>query len=179
MTSTRVSFLSQSQPEKSIDIIVDEDLGQLTPFQDFLVSEFRQYKALSLSDSAQNFVAPNEGLQAKNPGVHNLFGRDRVFDRPHSLLSYIVDENVCHVHVDSSGCLWDPTTPQWSCTSHESIVYSAFIDTTGNYTFVIHDMLLAEGEEEYDAHDFYSFDDVKWYVNNAIYHRRSITGARR
>ncbi|MDD9228990.1 hypothetical protein PVL97_04900 [Aeromonas hydrophila] len=167
-----------SNPASSLNVrvIVEPDiqLEDGTPqrvYQDYVVAEFCEYKRLSLNSSYSNFVAKNEGLQAKEPSEHNQFGRDRVFDHPHRLLPQIINENVAHVHYDSSG-VWPLERPQWSCTSHESIVYSAFKEG-GGYCFVIHDLLLDnDADPDFDAHNQYSFDDLKYYVANAEYHRK-------
>lgn len=151
------------------DLLEDEDSPQ-RKFQDYVVAEFLEYKKLSLTSSIQNFVAKNEGLQAKEVSAHNQFGRDRVFDHPHKLLAKIIHENVAHVHYDSEGA-WPIDRVQWSCTSHESVVYSAFQEI-GGYCFVIHELLLDLNQDpSFNAHDNYSFDDLDYYVKNAKYFR--------
>ncbi|WP_325890990.1 hypothetical protein [Grimontia sp. NTOU-MAR1] len=157
----------------NVKIIVDEDLDPLTPFQQFVVDEFKHYKQLSLTENPNNFIAPNEGIQAKRPSIHNLYGRDRVFDYPTKWAARIVKENLTHVHFDSEE-QWDKNEPQWECTSKEAVVYSGFLMPDGTYHFVIHDLLLATDEEDFDAHDYYQEEDLKYYLDNSEYHRKKI-----
>ncbi|MFQ2510620.1 hypothetical protein [Aeromonas caviae] len=159
----------------SVRVIVDPDIqfdsgSHHRAVQDDVVAEFCEYKRLSLTMSYDNFVAKNEGLQAKEPSIHSQFGRDRVFDHPQDLLPGIIDENIAHVHYDGDAT-WSPDKPQWSCTSHESVVYSAFRERDG-FCFVIHDLLLDHDEDpDFDAHNHYSYKDLEYYVANAEYHR--------
>jgi hypothetical protein len=159
----------------SVRVIVDPDIqfedgSHKRAVQDYVVSEFCEYKRLSLTLSYDNFVAKNEGLQMKELSIHSQFGRDRVFDYPPKLLPSIIDENIVHVHYDGDAT-WSPEQPQWYCTSHESVVYSAFKEGDG-YCFVIHDLLLDHDEDpNFNAHNSYSFDDLEYYVENAKYHR--------
>ncbi|MGE6101072.1 type II toxin-antitoxin system YafO family toxin [Aeromonas salmonicida] len=161
----------------SVRAIVEPDIqfeegSSKRAVQDYVVAEFCEYKRLSLTMSYNNFVAKNEGLQAKEPSIHSQFGRDRVFDHPQALLPSIIDENIAHVHYDGDAP-WSPEKPQWYCTSHESVVYSAFLEGDG-YCFVIHDLLLNhDGDPDFDAHNYYSFKDLEYYVANAEYHREN------
>lgn len=158
-----------------VRVVVDPDIQfeegtQKRAVQDYVVAEFCEYKRLSLTMSYDNFVAKNEGLQAKEPTIHAQFGRDRVFDKPEKLLPGIIDENIAHVHYDGD-VTWSLEKPQWYCTSHESVVYSAFKEEDG-YCFVIHDLLLDHGDyPNFDAHTHYSFEDLEYYIENAKYHR--------
>ena len=83
----------------SVRAIVEPDIqfeegSSKRAVQDYVVAEFCEYKQLSLTMSYNNFVAKNEGLQAKEPSIHSQFGRDRVFDHPQALLPSIIDENI-------------------------------------------------------------------------------------
>ncbi|OBU13957.1 hypothetical protein AYY19_19550 [Photobacterium aquimaris] len=151
-----------------VEVIPDPEL-ELDDFLNFVIAEFKEYKTLSLSEvGADNFVAPNEGIQAVRSSVHNLFGRDRVFERPAKWVAYIQRENLTHVHFDREE-QWHSDTPQWNCTSCESIVYSAFRMPDGRFVFVIHEFLFLEQTD--NAHDNYEESDMDYYIRNAEYHR--------
>ena len=47
--------------------------------------EFLEYKKLSITESADNFITPNEQKQHQTESIHSLFCRDRVSDYPEHL----------------------------------------------------------------------------------------------
>ena len=149
-----------------------DELLPLSEFQQFVIDEFIDYKLLSLTSSLGNFVTPNEVYQESNPSFHCLFGRDRLFISPHKWKINIDYENLSHVHFDKEE-LWSNVNPQWYCTSQYSLVYSAFSMSDVHFHFVIHDLLLnIEAKDNFDAHNSYTEDDIKYYLDNAEYYRR-------
>ena len=155
------------EEKKIVEITIDDELKPLSKPQSFMISEFYQYKVDTLSDNKNNFITPNEFHQASYPSAHNLFGRDRVFDYPKSELTRIDFENIAHVHYNIDDA-WKVSDKQWSCTSDSSVVYSGFI-LKGTYHLIIHELLTE------DAHQNYTEDDVDYYLDNAEYHRETIT----
>lgn len=156
----------QSNP--LVFVYLNEDLEELTQEQTFAVGEFKQYKAISLSASTNNFVAPNEGIQFQEPSCHSLFGRDRVFEHPSHLITQIHQENLSHVHYSDG--TWEEHIAQWDCTSNMAVIYSGFEHANG-FHFVIHEMILKPDE---DAHDFYGTQDIEYYIGSARYYREEI-----
>ncbi|NOF88414.1 type II toxin-antitoxin system YafO family toxin [Vibrio cholerae] len=160
----------------SSNVHVHYDSQELDPLSDvhkFFLKEFKQYKIDSLSLTTNNFVAPNEGIQETTPSCHSLFGRDRVFDFPLSLITKIHNENLAHVHLSDGN--WDTTKPQWECTSNFAIVYSGFTLGKCEYHFVVHDIHHDKQNSEFDAHDYYTRSDIDYYIQNAVYLREQIT----
>lgn len=148
------------------------ELDPLTPPQHFALKEFKQYKIDSLHITTDNFVAPNEGIQEREPSVHSLFGRDRVFERPSHLINGIHKENIAHVHYNDG--TWRSNMTQWDSTSKQALVYSGF-EYDGQFHFVVHEFLLDDGTDpNFDAHDHYKTEDVQYYIDNAAYLRRAI-----
>lgn len=162
----------------SSNVHVHYDSQELDPLSDvhkFFLKEFKQYKIDSLSIATDNFVAPNEGIQETTPSCHSLFGRDRVFEYPLSLINGIHQENLSHVHLSNG--TWDTTKPQWECTSNFAIVYSGFTLGKYDFHFVVHEIFQDEQGTEFDAHDYYTHDDVDYYIKNAAYLRQQITNS--
>ncbi len=155
------------EEKQIVEITVDDELKPLSNIQSFIISEFHKYKIDTLSDNKNNFVTPNEFHQESYPSAHNLFGRDRVFDYPKSEVTRIDFENLAHVHYNIDDA-WKASDKQWSCTSDCSVVYSGFI-LKESYHLIIHELLID------DAHKSYTEDDVDYYLDNAEYHRNTIT----
>ncbi|NRB65583.1 MAG: type II toxin-antitoxin system YafO family toxin [Saprospiraceae bacterium] len=158
-----------------VNVTYDKELLPLTEAEQFVGNEFKNYKIDSLSQNPKNFVTPNEYIQSMYPSAHSLFGRDRVFDYPKKWFERIDFENLAHVHFNIK-YEWNPSQKQWSCTSDSSVVYSAFVIDNVNYHFVIHELLLnTSNDDSFDAHEFYKPEDLKYFLDNAEYHRKIIT----
>ncbi len=154
-----------------ITISFNEDV-ELDEVGSFISDEFLEYKKLSITDSADNFITPNEQIQHQTESIHSLFGRDRVFDYPVHLSTHIHYENLTHVHVDKDNT-WGAGLTQWACTSKYSIVYSGFTLTNNHIHLIVHDLLInKDGDADFDAHNFYNNDDVEYYINSAAYYRK-------
>lgn len=159
----------------NVHVHFDDELSPLSPQEQFIIDEFKLYKSDSLSISLDNFVAPNEGIQAKEASIHSLFGRDRVFDFPPEFWARIHQENLSHVHYDIDN-EWTAQLAQWDCTSNSSVVYSGFVLDDEHFHFVIHELLIDYNQKEnFDAHDYYQKDDLKYYLDNAEYYRKVIS----
>jgi len=159
----------------SVRIIVDAELKPLDEVSTFILSEFKQFKIDSFTHSDNNFITTNEGIQKTTPSIHSLFGRDNVFEHPVKWACNILEENLSHIHIDINNS-WNEDDAQWYCTSNESIVYSGFKLNSEEYCLVVHDLLTNdENTPDFDAHNFYEEDDIKYYLENSIYHRMQIT----
>jgi len=95
------------------------------------------------------------------------------FEFPNKYAGRIQAENLTHIHFDEAEEWNSDSTVQWNCTSGTHIVYSAYRTQDGNYKFVIQDFLLREGGIDRDAHDNYKKEDIKWYLDNAVYLRNT------
>lgn len=156
----------------SIEIVHDitED-GNLNEAQQYIVEEFREYKANSLAASQDNFCTPNEETdQRENASLHPFFGRDRIFDFPKRILAQIWHENLAHIHIDTDG-EWEVPSFQWFTTSRNALIYSAFIHDD-DYVFVVLDILNDfDDSDNRGAHNYYSEEDIKHFLELAEWHR--------
>ncbi|WP_418358391.1 type II toxin-antitoxin system YafO family toxin [Shewanella basaltis] len=146
--------------------------GQITEAEQFIVEEFKIYKKVSMSLGHVNFATPNENTtQLTEESVHQLFGRDRIFDFPDDLITEIWSQHLTHVHIDSDG-IWDETpVVQWHATSKNALIYSAF-PTETEYVFVVHEILKDfEANDEKGAHKFYTKDDITIWLELAEWER--------
>ncbi|MEZ9492251.1 type II toxin-antitoxin system YafO family toxin [Vibrio splendidus] len=162
-----------SEPSNPVVVHYDtEELDPLSPEQTFVLKEFKKYKFDSLNITTDNFITPNEGIQEREPSVHSLFGRDRVFEKPSDLITGIHRENVAHIHYSDGS--WTSDMKQWYCTSNLALVYSGF-ELKDKFHFVVHELLLNEDSEpDFDAHDSYEREDVEFYIENAEYLRKAV-----
>lgn len=159
-----------------VTVSVNNDWIDSTESNQEILGNFMQYKGDSLNlvhrdkggaivTPNPNFVTPNENLQASNPRIHPLFGRDRIFDYPPQLLADIHFHGLAHVHiVDPTG--YSDDQPQWDCTSNAAAVYSAF--SLGPMHYHYHVVEIYNGGKPYgDAHQYYATGDIEAYIAEA------------
>ena len=131
-----------------ITISFNDDV-ELDEVGSFISDEFLEYKKLSITESANNFITPNEQIQHQTESIHSLFGRDRAFDYPEHLSTDIHYENLTHVDKDN---IWVAGLTQWACTSKYSIIYSGFTLTNNHIYLIVHDLLInKDGDDDLAA----------------------------
>lgn len=145
----------------------------ISPAEEFIVQEFKEYKQASMALGHINFAAPNEQTtQLTDVSVHQFFGRDRIFDFPQDLVSEIWSEHLAHVHIDTDGIWPEPPNVQWHATSKNALIYSAF-ENENEYVFVVHEILKDfESTDGDGAHKHYTRKDILDWLELAEWERK-------
>ena len=164
---------SMSSRHRQVIVHVHPDIGMLDGIQD-LAREFKIYKEQAFQYAEEEGMDAEEFLPALSkpdqeafPPGHYLFGRDRLFTG--GWLGYraragfgdrAANDALYHVHVykpDDEKCIWHDEVMdvnQWFCRSDAALIYSYFDDQSGNFNFLLLELV------DPGAHDAYEQDGV-------------------
>lgn len=141
---------------RQVIVHIHPDIAMLDGIDEFS-AEFKIYKEQAFEyakdeglDIEELLPVLSEDDQKNNPPGHFLFGRDRLFTggwKGYSggagLGNRAANDALYHVHIykpDDDECFWyteELEVNQWRCRSDAALIYSYFDDMSGNFNFLL------------------------------------------
>lgn len=171
-------------PSHRVIVHIHPDIAGLGGIDEF-AREFQIYKEQAFQYAEEESLSADEFLPALSqpdqeafPPGHLLFGRDRLFTggwKGYTARSGFHDraanDALYHVHIhkpEDESCFWHSDTfevNQWRCRSDAALIYSYFDDHSGNFNFLLLELI------DPGAHDAYEQNGaiVGWRKKAALF----------